>query len=137
MTIDKAHEILEECMNELPDIIFKDLNGGVVLLPQKKISPEAKRDDLYTMGVYERSYAMGRSIKIYYGSFVALYGEDAPDEVWRRELRNTLKHELTHHLEDLAGEKDLEVEDEVKMWLYKNNMSMSLSDRILKKKEKK
>jgi len=31
---------------------------------------------------------------------------------FKKELEITLKHELTHHLESLAGERDLEKEDD-------------------------
>jgi hypothetical protein len=35
-----------------------------------------------------------------------------PKEELRKKLMKTLKHEFTHHLESMAGEKDLEIEDE-------------------------
>lgn len=124
MTIDEAQVILEELVGGLPEEIFKELNGGVLLLNKKRISPEARNDDLYVMGEYTVSPSMGRLVKIYYGSFVALYGEDASEATWRKQLRKTLYHELTHHLENLAGEKDLEIEDEINMLLYKNHKPM-------------
>jgi len=31
-----------------------------------------------------------------------------------------LTHELTHHLESLAGERDLEIEDEIRLDRYLN-----------------
>lgn len=124
MTIDEAQVILEELVNELPERIFQDLNGGVLLLSKKKINPEAKNNDLYIMGEYCVSSSMGRLVNIYYGSFAAVFGEDASTGKWRRELRKTLHHELTHHLEHLAGEKDLEIEDEINMMLYRNGLPM-------------
>lgn len=122
MTIDEAQVILEELVNDLPERIFKELNGGVLLLPNKKISPEARNDDLYIMGEYSVSPNMGRLVKIYYGSLEAALGENASDRRWTKELRKTLHHELTHHLEDLAGENDLVIEDEINMYLYKNGL---------------
>ena len=124
MTIDEAQVILEELVNDLPERIFQDMNGGVLLLPDKVINPEAKNNDLYTMGEYCVSPSMGRLVKIYYGSFAAVFGENASEGKWRRELRKTLHHELTHHLEHLAGEKDLEIEDEINMYLYRNGLPM-------------
>lgn len=124
MTIDEAQVILEELVNDLPERIFQELNGGVLLLPDTVLSPEARNNDLYTLGQYCVSPSMGRLVKIFYGSFVALYGENASEAKWRKELRSTLYHELTHHLENLAGEKDLEIEDEINMYLYKNNLPM-------------
>ena len=137
MTIDQAQEMLEKMVNELPDPIFQDLNGGVLLLPQEKKSPEARQDDLFIMGEYVVRPDMGRMVKIYYGSFVRLFGENASDQKWEKELRHTLHHELTHHLEHLAGENDLEVEDDIRMYLYHNNMDMSRAEDIMKEWKKK
>ena len=36
----------------------------------------------------------------------------ADEEGWKNKIREVLFHELTHHLEDLAGENELEKEDE-------------------------
>lgn len=124
MTIDEAQVILEGLVNDLPERIFRDLNGGVLLLPNKVISPEAKKEDLYTMGEYCVHPTMGRLVKIYYGSLESVLGENASENRWRRELKKVLHHELTHHLENLAGEKDLEIEDEINMYLYKNDLPM-------------
>jgi hypothetical protein len=137
MTIDQAQTMLEQMVNDLPEAIFQDLNGGVLLLPQAKRSPEARADDLYIMGEYVVRHDMGRMVKIYYGSFVKLFGENAPDAKWEKELRHTLHHELTHHLEHLAGENDLEVEDDIRMYLYHNNMDMSQASEIMKNLKKK
>ena len=57
---------------------------------------------------------MGRYINIYYGSFAALLGDD-PRQVWVDELRTTLRHELTHHVEGLAGERSLEYKDSAQL----------------------
>ena len=137
MTIDRAQEMLEQMVNDLPEVIFNELNGGVLLLPESKRSPEARADDLYIMGEYVVRHDMGRMVKIYYGSFVKLYGENAPDELWEKELRHTLHPELTHHLEHLAGENDLEVEDDIRMYLYHNYMDMSQAEEIMKQLKKK
>lgn len=120
VTIEEAQEILDEVAEELPPEIFKELNGGVLLLPDAKLSPEAKSEDLYVMGEYRNTFSMGRYIIIYYGSFEALYG-DRSRVRFKRELRKTLRHELTHHLESLAGERDLEIEDEKQMERYRND----------------
>ena len=57
---------------------------------------------------------LGRSIVIYYGSFEPVFGDLSPLEL-RRELRDTLRHEFRHHVEALAGENGLDLEDEA--WL--------------------
>ena len=36
---------------------------------------------------------------------------DEPRKVWEEELWITLRHELTHHMEGLAGERSLERKD--------------------------
>ncbi len=37
----------------------------------------------------------------------------------KRKIRHTVLHEFRHHLESLAGEKDLEIEDAVNLYRYK------------------
>jgi hypothetical protein len=111
-------EMLDELACELPERFYEELNGGILLLPEARLSPEAINDDLYTLGEYHYSHSMGRYIAIYYGSFKALFGHLSPDEL-KVELRGTLRHEFTHHLESLAGEKDLEIEDERQLARYR------------------
>ena len=118
ITIEEMEEMLDELAAELPERFYEELNGGILLLPETRLSPEALDDDLYTLGEYHYSYSMGRYITIYYGSFDALYGHLAPQEIKDR-LRSTLRHEFTHHLESLAGEKDLEIEDERQLARYR------------------
>lgn len=117
VTFERAGEILQELVEKIPEEFYKDLNGGVNLNPNVKISPMAVDEDLYIMGMYYRSGQLGRIITIYYGSFAQVYGKQA-EEVWKKQLWNTLCHELTHHLESLAGEKDLEIEDRKQMLRY-------------------
>ena len=51
---------------------------------------------------------------MYYGSFAALFA-DAGDEELYDELYTTLAHEFTHHIESLAGERGLEIKDEIEL----------------------
>lgn len=118
ITIEEAQLILDEIAEELPHEFFKDLNGGILLLPDKKISKEALEDDLFTMGEYCHSSSMGRYITIYFGSFEGIY-KNASREKMKKELKKTLLHEFTHHLESLAGERDLEIEDEIQLKKYR------------------
>ncbi|MDR1754967.1 MAG: hypothetical protein LBR74_08745, partial [Eubacterium sp.] len=63
-------------------------------------------------------YGLGRYINIYYGSFVRARGYlDAEGQ--KAELRRILRHEFTHHLESLAGEKGLEIKDRIEIEKYK------------------
>lgn len=122
-TIDEVQDILEEMAEGLPEWVYNDLNGGILLLPDKRVSPEAVDNDLYTLGEYVYDDIMGRYVVIYYGSFAALFAEES-DEVWIEELRETLRHELTHHFEDLAGERGLELEDEEELRRYFEEMGL-------------
>lgn len=118
VTLDEAREMLDELAAELPEEIFARLNGGVLLLPEEKLSPDAAAGDLFTLGLYENSYALGRTIMIYYGSILRVHG-DLPHDRFREVLRGVLHHELTHHLESMAGERGLEVDDALKLAWYK------------------
>ena len=115
-TIDEVNEMLDEIASELPEEIFRDLNGGVSLLAESKKSEKDPSGGLYTLGEYRRDQ-MGRYIVIYYGSLTAVYGSSSYNKM-RKHLRDVLTHELTHHLESLAGERDLEIEDEMDLYDY-------------------
>ncbi len=108
LSIDEVNEILDEVYEEFPPELFEDLNGGVLLLEDEATDPEVG-EDIYIMGEYCHD-DMGRYINLYYGSFAAVLG-NAPRQVWVDELRETLRHELTHHVEGLAGERSLEHRD--------------------------
>ena len=123
-TIDEVNDILGEIMDELPIGVFDKLNGGIVLSPELKIHPEAKgRDDLCIMGEYSIRQGLGRYVVIYYGSFMKLYPE-VEREVLKKHLRKTLFHELTHHLEMLAGERGLEIQDEIDIANYRRQRGL-------------
>ena len=107
----------DEACERLPEVFFRDLNLGVVVSEDLKISPDAIDDDLFILGQYERS-AMGKAIYIYYGSFVKMY-EDWPEDDIKDMIYHVLKHEFTHHMEGLANYRDLEVEDEEQLARYK------------------
>ena len=115
LTFDEAGELLDEMAEEFPPVFYKDLNGGISLLPDAKPDPEFPPGEMYIMGEYCNDQ-MGRYILLYYGSFAALAKqEDWTDEDWEDELYTTLAHELTHHVEGLAGERGLEIKDELEL----------------------
>lgn len=116
LSIDEVYDILDEVYAEFPEPLFDGLNGGVLLLEEELPDPEAG-EDVYVMGEYCHD-EMGRYINIYYGSFAALLF-DEPREVWVDELRTTLRHELTHHVEGLAGERSLERKDTAQLEQFK------------------
>lgn len=116
-TIEEVQVILDEIAEELPLEIFKDLNGGIILMPQVKMHKKSMNDDLYVMGEYRNERISGRYIVIYYGSVEKLYGNLSRNKL-KNKLRSVVKHEFIHHLESLAGERALEVEDEQKLAEY-------------------
>ena len=120
VTMEEAGIILDEIAGELPIEFYNKLNGGILLLPQAKLHPEHKGNDLYILGQYCYSNTMGRYITIYYGSFEKLYGHLEPKQ-FKEELRRTLIHEFTHHVESLAGDKSLEIKDKKRMSEYRKN----------------
>ena len=118
ISIDETGEMLDEIAEELPKEFYEKLNGGILLLPEVKIHPESKNNDLYIMGQYHYSSVMGRYIEIYYGSFAKVYGK-LPKEEYKDKLRHTLIHEFTHHIEGLSGEHGLEMKDKIEIEKYK------------------
>lgn len=111
ISIEEMETILDEIATELPQEFYNELNGGIILLPEAKLNPVGRQNDLYIMGEYHSGGGLGRYIAIYYGSFERVYGHLSRDGL-KNQLSHTLKHEFTHHLESLAGEDDLEEEDE-------------------------
>lgn len=108
ITIGETESMLDEIAAGFPAEIFKELNGGIILLPETKRNPAG--DNLYILGEYNSGGSMGRYITIYYGSFAKVYGHLGTEEL-REKLVHTLKHEFIHHVESLAGEKGLEIKD--------------------------
>lgn len=106
VSYNEAGRMLDKCMAALPEGIFRELNGGVNLIQEARQSEKGG----YILGLYHNNI-MGRYIEIFYGSFVELYG-DIPAMQFERRLRSTLHHELTHHIEGLAGDRSLEHWDE-------------------------
>lgn len=106
VTYFEAGKMLDKAMEALPQGIFDGLNGGVNLIEAPM--PDGKGG--FILGYYHHN-VMGRYVEIFYGSFKELYG-DIPHEQFERRLKSTLHHELTHHIEALAGDRSLEHWDE-------------------------
>lgn len=107
--IDEVEEILEDICESIPSYAFDHLNGGIILSEDKKYHEESRADDLLIMGEYQRSI-LGNMIKIYYGSFMEMYRFSSRERL-REKLEEVLLHEFTHHLEFLANEWGLVIED--------------------------
>lgn len=117
LSFDQAGDLLDRMAEEFPEEFYQELNGGISLLPQAVEDPEG--EDLYIMGEYCDDM-MGRYINLYYGSFAALAEqEDWTQEEWEDELYTTLAHEFTHHVEGLAGERGLEIRDQLELEQYR------------------
>ena len=120
MDIDQFHELMDEISAGIPEEILRDLNGGIVLLPEAKLHRDDLAGNLYTLGEYRVQIpGMGRYVAIFYGSFIKVHGLHPNRRKLREELRKTLLHELRHHLESLAGVRDLEVFDDEQIAKYK------------------
>ena len=101
--IDQVGEILDELAEQIPEVLFEELNGGVNLLEDAVPDEEFPEGELYILGEFCEDL-LGRYINLYYGSFAALaQQENWDEETWHSELRITLSHELTHHMESRSG----------------------------------
>lgn len=117
MTIDEMQQVLSQLADELPEGFFRELNGGIIIVPEIKYHPQAYGQNLFIMGEYVTDTFMGRQIKIYYGSFEQVHHHTSP-EVYRDALRATLRHEFRHHVEGLSRLMDLELEDKRQIERY-------------------
>lgn len=117
VTIAETEVMLEELAAELPETFYNRLNGGIILLPDAKLHESDVGNNLYVLGEYHRSRSLGRYIAIYHGSFMKTHGHLSHDK-FKDKLRDTLRHEFTHHLESLAGERGLEIEDDRRIAKY-------------------
>lgn len=103
LTIDQVNDFLDETADSFPEALFDGLNGGVNLLEEALPDPEFPEGEMYILGEYCDGL-LGRYINLYYGSFAALAEqEDWDRQTWEDELRTTLSHELTHHMEARGG----------------------------------
>ena len=58
MLIEEVQILLDEIAEELPLELYKDLNGGILLLNQIKLHEKSIDDDLYVLGEYH--YVQGK-----------------------------------------------------------------------------
>ena len=118
LTIDQVNDLLDDMAEEFPEVLFRDLNGGVNLLEEAKPDPEFPPGEMYILGEYCNDM-LGLYVNLYYGSFAALAEkEDWDQDTWEDELWTTLSHELTHHMENLSGLHALDDRDaeELAQW---------------------
>ena len=118
LTIDEVNDLLDEMADSFPDALFRELNGGINLLEEALPDPEFPEGEMYILGEYCTD-CLGLYINLYYGSFAALAEQEDWDKAtWESELRITLSHELTHHMEFLSGLHALDDKDaeELALW---------------------
>ncbi len=109
ITFDECGAMLDEIADSMPYELYRDLNGGISLLPQLKVHPKALNNDLFILGEYIRN-SLGNAIVFYYGSINRVYGS-LDNEEYRKKLVEILHHEVRHHNEYLAGCDDLGIFD--------------------------
>ena len=103
LTFEQVGETLDDLADAFPQVLFDGLNGGVNLLEETVPDPDFPEGEMYILGEYCDDL-LGKYINLYYGSFAALAErEDWDEQTWQEELRVTLSHELTHHMEARGG----------------------------------
>lgn len=128
LTFSQTGTILDEIAEGFPQALFDGLNGGVNLLEDAVPDPAFPGGDVYILGEY-CSGLLGRYINLYYGSFAALAEqENWTAQDWRDELRQTLSHELTHHMEERAGLHALDDRDAEELAAWREEFFREASD---------
>ena len=131
LTIDEVNEILDEQAEHFPEVLFDELNGGINLLEDTVEDPEFPAGESYILGEYCDD-CLGRYINLYYGSFAALaQREEWEERVWREELRITLSHELTHHMESRSGLHALDDRDTAELAAWKAKWQAQTTEETL------
>ena len=119
LTFEQTGDRLDQIAEAFPEALFDELNGGVNLLEDAVPDPEFPAGESYILGEYCDDL-LGKYINLYYGSFAALAErEDWDASVWEDELRTTLSHELTHHMENRGGLHALDDRDAEELVLWK------------------
>lgn len=112
LNFEQAGNLLDEMAESFPKALFEELNGGVNLLEDAVMDPDFPEGAVYILGEYCDGM-LGRYVNLYYGSFAALAEQEGWSlENWTEELRQTLSHELTHHMEARGGLHILDDRDE-------------------------
>ena len=114
LTFEQSREALTQIADALPAAIFDQLNGGILLLPDTMTDQHG----LLILGQYHVDpLGFGRYVTVHYGSMQQAYGH-LSDEEFEKKLGDVLRHELTHHIESLAGDRSLEIKDAMQVERY-------------------
>ncbi len=114
LSFEQAGDLLDTLAESFPEALFDGLNGGVNFQEEAVPDQEFPKGQVYILGEYCDDL-LGRYINLYYGSSAMAENEDWTEEDWEQELRQTLSHELTHHMEGRSGLHALDDKDEAEM----------------------
>ena len=124
MTFEQVGDVLDDLAEHFPAVLFEELNGGINLLEEAVPDPEFPEGEMYILGEYCDD-CLGLYINLYYGSFAVLAEkENWDEETWREELRITLSHELTHHMENRSGLHALDDRDAAELALWREELNI-------------
>ncbi|MDD3346223.1 metallopeptidase family protein [Oscillibacter sp.] len=124
LSFDEAGSFLDDAADGFPPVLFEGLNGGINLLEDTVPDPAFPEGELYILGEYCEDM-MGKYINLYFGSFTALAEkEDWDRQTWETELRTTLSHELTHHMESRGGLHGLDDRDTEELAAWKREYGL-------------
>lgn len=118
ISLEVFEEYTMETADSFPEVFFREPEWRSHGQSRKPAAPAAEDHDLFILGEYHIDRYLGRFIVLYYGSFAQCYGTCSEEEI-QVQIRKVLLHEFRHHLESLAGERDLEIEDAVNVSQYK------------------
>ena len=117
-SLNEFQALCDRAAARIPEEFFKGLNGGVVIAGRAKLHRKSQPGrPLYILGEYHYGGSEGRYITLYYGSFLRVKG-GLSGEALEEEIRRVLLHEFRHHLESRAGERGLEIEDDLAIAEY-------------------
>lgn len=118
----QLQRLSDEVAGELPREFYEKLSGGIALTDAMKFHPQSvPQKPLLILGEYRNDRNLGRSIMLYGGSILRTYGH-LPEPALKDELRRIIRHEFTHHIESLCGERGLEIWDEYRLAEYKEGL---------------
>jgi len=114
ISFSQFQDMASALLDRVPEPLLAGLNGGVVI-SRKRMRRAKDPAGVLLMGEYVVDPFLGSQIILYYGSFRELVGDNL--DAWESELRETLLHEIRHHVEGQAGLEDLANED--RQWIEK------------------
>jgi hypothetical protein len=118
MNYKEFQRVAAEVFDGIPDRFREGVDGLEVT---RRTVPHPTLADIYTLGEcitesYPTEFGGAGEVRsvvaLYYGSFLALSRLD-DDWDWEEEIYETITHEVQHHLESLASDESLEVQDYV------------------------